>query len=239
MEQQLGTGKTPPNPNTSVLKVAVFDVDRTIVPITTTERIFVRYLIRNYLVQRPVTGICTLMRTLFFMARHIWPSPFAAIRQERVYLKGLPYAAMEQLAELCFESDIKRRVSKAALEAIQGHKREGYIVVLLSGSLDFLLRPLKRYVEAEHLIAADMEVVDGVFTGRILGGSFPYGSHKSQIITHFAQEHGIDLTRSYAYADHHTDFEVLKLFGNPIVVNPKRRMRLIAQREQWTIMLFG
>jgi HAD superfamily hydrolase (TIGR01490 family) len=213
--------------------VAVFDVDRTLVPVTTTERIFIRYLFR-----KQVLGPRAVFRTLLFIARRLTQaSPFEAIRRERTYLAGLPYAKIERLAHRCFETDIKPRLSKAGLVAISDHKEQGHVVVLLSGSLDFLLRPLKAYVDADHLIAANMEVVGGKLTGRIVG-DYPYGSFKASLIQHFAQEHGLDFTRSFAYADHHTDHAVLRLFANPVVINPKRKMQEIAEREGWTVKQF-
>jgi HAD superfamily hydrolase (TIGR01490 family) len=215
------------------LVAAVFDVDRTLVPVTTTERIFIRYLLR-----RGVLRPQAIFRTALFIARQLRSaSPFEAIRRERAYLAGQPYEKMIKLAADCFETAIKPRISRAGLKSIQEHKTQGHTVVLLSGSLDFLLEHLRRYVGADHLIAAQMEVVDGKLTGRIVG-RHPYGSYKAALMQHFASEHVLDFSGSFCYADHHTDHEVLRLFGNPIVINPKARMRQIAQREGWTVRKF-
>ncbi len=217
-----------------VLTAAVFDVDRTLVPVTTTERIFIRYLFR-----RGVLGPKAILRTALFIAGQLRrTSPFEAIRRQRVYLAGQPYEKMRRLARACFESDIRPRISRAGLKAVQEHKTQGQTIVLLSGALDFLLEPLREYVGADHLIAARMEVVDGKLTGRIVG-DFPYGSYKAALIQHYASEHGLDFSQSFCYADHHTDYDVLRLFGNPIVVNPKARMRQIAAGEGWAIKEFS
>lgn len=220
--------QTQPGSSQPALVAAVFDVDRTLVPVTTTERIYIRYLLRHR-----VLGPRTVTNTLIFMARG-FPrvSPLEAIRRERAYLAGQPYEKMRRLALQCFESDIKPRISRAGIKAIQEHKSEGHMVILLSGSLDFLLEPMRDYLGADHLIAARMEVKKGKLTGQI-AGDYPYGGLKATIISHFAREHGLDFTRSYAYADHHTDHEVLRLFGNPIVINPRAKMQEIARREGW------
>jgi HAD superfamily hydrolase (TIGR01490 family) len=220
-------------PKEPALVVAVFDVDRTLVPVTTTERIFIRYLLR-----KGVLGPRAVVRTVLFMLRNLRKaSPFEAIRRERAYLSGLPYDKAVRLARRCFQTDIAPRISKAGLEAVREHKREGHQVVLLSGSLDFLLEPFKAYVGADHLIAARMEVAGGKLTGRI-EGDYPYGGLKATLIRHYAEEHGLDFTHSYAYADHHTDHEVLSLFGNPVVVNPRKKMLAIAEREGWEVKSF-
>jgi phosphoserine phosphatase len=80
-------------------------------------------------------------------------------------------------------------------------------------------------------------VAGGKLTGRI-EGDYPYGGLKATLIRHYAEEHGLDFTRSYAYADHHTDHEVLSLFGNPVVVNPRKKMLAIAEREGWEVKNF-
>lgn len=214
---------------------AVFDVDRTLVPVTTTERIFIRYLLRHgNLRMKALLG--TALLVLKSLPARV--SPFEAIRRERAYLAGQPYEKMRKMAHDCFEAGIKPRISRAGLEAIKEHKAKGEIVVLLSGSLDFLLEPFKEYVGADHLIAAKMEVVRGRLTGRIVG-DWPYGSYKAVLIRHFAEEHGLDFTRSYAYADHHTDHEVLRLFGNPVVINARTKMQEIARREGWSMKDFS
>jgi HAD superfamily hydrolase (TIGR01490 family) len=226
----LGNDSTTPS-----LVAAVFDVDRTLVPVTTTERIFIRYLFRHGVLR---------WQALFGTARLILKglpkrvSPFEAIRRERAYLAGQPYEKMRRMAHDCFETDIKPRISRAGLDAIKEHKAKGEMVVLLSGSLDFLLEPFKEYVGADHLIAAKMEVVDGKLTGRILG-DWPFGSYKALLIRHFAEEHRLDFTRSYAYADHHTDHEVLRLFGYPMVINARTKMQAIARQEGWTMKDFS
>ncbi len=216
------------------LVAAVFDVDRTLVPVTTTERIFIRYLLKH-----GVLRLNAVVRTTLFILKSIPNiSPFEAIRRQRAYLAGQSYEKMREMARACFETDIKPRISHAGIQAVEEHKARGEMVVLLSGSLDFLLEPLKEYVGANHLIAANMEVVGGRLTGNIVG-NYPYGAYKAVLIRHFAQEHGLDFSRSYAYADHHTDHEVLHLFGNPIVINAKPKMQKIARREGWTMKDFS
>ncbi len=220
---------TPP------LVAAVFDVDRTLVPVTTTERIFIRYLARRGVLHWNALWSTTKL-VLKSLPQRV--SPFEAIRRERAYLAGQPYDKMRRMAQDCFETGIKQRISRAGVEAIKEHKAKGEMVVLLSGSLDFLLEPFKDYVGADHLIAAKMEVVNGRLTGRIVG-DWPFGSYKAVLIRHFAEEHGLDFTRSYAYADHHTDHEVLRLFGNPVVINARTKMQEIARREGWTMKDFS
>jgi putative phosphoserine phosphatase/1-acylglycerol-3-phosphate O-acyltransferase len=212
---------------------AVFDVDRTLVPGTTTERLFIRYLVR-----RRVIGVRQIVHLSLYLLRALpRMDPMEALRQQRVYLTGLPEARVVALAEACFTDAIQPRISAAGLAALREHQAQGHTTVLLSGSLDFLLRPLQRYTGADHLIATHMEVQHGRLTGRI-DGPWPYGPTKALLIRHFAEAHGIAFADSYAYADHHTDVEVLSLFGRPIVINAKAKMAALAQARQWEMRDF-
>lgn len=222
-----------PHPQPPAVVAAVFDVDRTLVPGTTTERLFIRYLLR-----RRVIGLRQVAHLGFYLLRALpRMDPMEAVRRQRVYLAGLAEQRVVALAEACFTREIQPRISAAGLAALREHKAQGHTTVLLSGSLDFLLAPLQRYTGADHLIATHMEVRAGRFTGRI-EGPWPYGPTKALLIRHFAEEHGVAFADSYAYADHHTDVEVLSLFGRPVVINAKPKMAALAEARQWEMRDF-
>jgi len=215
-------------PAAPVAIAAVFDVDRTLLPDTTTERIFIRYLIR----QR-VLGLRTLLGTAAYVLGQLPRlNPLEALRRRRVYLAGQQVARVRALALRCYTDEIRPLISAAGRDAVATHRAQGHLTVLLSGSLDFVLAPLQRDLGADHLIATHLEERGGRFTGRITG-TWPYGDTKALLINHFAQAHGVDFAASYAYADHHSDEAVLALFGNPVVINPRARMQQIAAGRRW------
>jgi HAD superfamily hydrolase (TIGR01490 family) len=223
----------PPTPDSQpLLTAAVFDVDRTLLPGTTTERLFIRYLI-----SQGQLGVIQLARTALITGVYLLRvlpklDPMEAIRRQRMYLAGLPEARVLNLAATCFREEIQPRLSAAGLATLREHQARGHLTVLLSGAPAFLLAPLQAYTGADHLIATHLEVRDGRFTGRITG-PWPYGPTKALLMRHFAAEHGIAFADSYCYADHHTDVEVLTLFGRPVVINAKPRMAALAQARQW------
>jgi phosphoserine phosphatase len=54
-----------------------------------------------------------------------------------------------------------------------------------------------------------------------------------------AEREGIDLTRSTAYSDSHTDLAFLEAVGNPVAVNPDKRLRAIALTRDWPVLTFS
>ncbi|MBA3610362.1 MAG: HAD-IB family hydrolase, partial [Rubrobacter sp.] len=49
----------------------------------------------------------------------------------------------------------------------------------------------------------------------------------------------LDLSRSYAYADAISDLPMLEAVGNPVAVNPDRRLEASAKERGWRIEHWG
>jgi len=107
--------------------------------------------------------------------------------------------------------------------------------VLVSGALDFTMRPLARYLEVDDLIANRLEFDDGYATGKLMK-PFVAGAAKAQIIRDYAAAHHIDLARSWAYSDSFSDFPMLAVVGRPTAVNPDFRLRRMARSYDWPVI---
>ncbi|HEX5502431.1 MAG TPA: HAD-IB family hydrolase [Thermomicrobiales bacterium] len=208
---------------------AIFDVDRTLLPGTTTERLFLRYLVmrRHY-------GPRAALATIRLLARHARLGPFHALRQHRPYLRGWEVARMDALGADAFAATIAPRLAPLGVARVGEHLAAGHLTALLSGSLPFLLAPLARRLGVAHVIVAPLEVVDGAYTGE-LAGEHAYAATKARLADRFAREHGADLADAYAYADHHTDAALLALCGHPVCVNPTAKLRRLAARRGWPV----
>jgi len=79
-----------------------------------------------------------------------------------------------------------------------------------------------------------LEQKDGMFTGHIRGKVL-YGQEKVVIIRKLALEQGLDLEKSYAFTDSHSDLPLLKIVGHPMIVNPDERLKRKAQLSHWKI----
>ncbi len=54
-----------------------------------------------------------------------------------------------------------------------------------------------------------------------------------------AERDNLDLTESWAYSDSATDLPMLEAVGHPVVVNPDRALRRIAQMRGWPVLRFS
>ena len=80
---------------------AIFDVDRTLLPDTTAERLFLRFLWR-----RGELGTRAALETARFAGRHVFaPQTIVqGVRRQRPYLRGKEAAAIERLGAECFDA---------------------------------------------------------------------------------------------------------------------------------------
>jgi HAD superfamily hydrolase (TIGR01490 family) len=209
---------------------AFFDVDNTIVPGPSLEQLFFRYLIsKGVLKTRDIAG------TLSFILRCSMDLSGMAMRSRRIYLTGKPVPLIEQLADQCFEEVIRHRISRKARTQITDHQARGHRVVLITGSLDLLVRRVSQELKADDFIASDTERHEGHFTGKIRL-PVPYGHGKKYWLVTYAEKRGVNLPASYAYGDSPRDRWVFEQVGHPRAVNPGWRLRRMARREGWEIL---
>jgi HAD superfamily hydrolase (TIGR01490 family) len=149
--------------------------------------------------------------------------------------KGASEDRLVELSEELFEDVIKPNMFPRAQDLIEESRRAGCRQVLISGALDFTLRPLARYLGVDDLIANRLEFDDGYATGK-LKKPFIAGATKAEIMRDYAARHGLDLARSWAYSDSFSDFPMLAVVGHPTAVNPDLRLRSIARSYDWPVL---
>jgi len=138
-------------------------------------------------------------------------------------------------ARLHFERDMTSRLLPGAMERIQEHLQAGHRVVLVTGSLREIVSPLAAHVQATDLLAADLEVRDGAYTGKLRGGALA-GDRKARAVADYVARNGLDAAACHAYADSKDDLPMLGTVGHAHVVNPKGRLQRTARRAGWEIL---
>jgi HAD superfamily hydrolase (TIGR01490 family) len=139
------------------------------------------------------------------------------------------------LADELFEDVVKPNIYPRAPELIAESRRAGCRQVLISGALDFTMRPLARYLGVDDLIANSLEFQDGYATGK-LKKPFVAGATKADIMRSYAKEHAIDLGESWAYSDSFSDYPMLTVVGHPTACNPDFRLLRTARSYDWPVL---
>jgi len=205
---------------------AVFDVDGTLVR-GGTERLFFFYLLRRRKLN-PTKALAFLWRLAAQPRRRFI---------NKTYLAGLDVEEMAHLGRCCHREVIVPRLRPRGLACLRAHQAQAREIVLLTGSLAFLVLPLKEDLGADWLIATELDRRDRIFTGGILG-PHPRGENKRLLLEELARSLNLDLTCSYAYGDHLEDAPLLGGVGRPVAVNPTQALRRLARERGWPIDYF-
>jgi len=217
-------------PSKPSLVAAILDVDYTLVPRTSIERMFVRYLWDHGELR-----FSDLLRTIRGLLIDN-PGPFSVrIKMNKSYLAGRPVRALERLAGVFVADKVRPAVSPKALTALESHRRQGHCLVLLTGCPEFLVRPLAEALGIASIIGSRLEEKDGRWTGRLIP-PHPYGAAKRGLLETWAKIETVRLDQSHAYADSPADRAVLEAVGYPHVVNPGRSMRRLAADRGWPVL---
>ena len=125
-----------------------------------------------------------------------------------------------------------------ALRLLGLHARMGRDCYIVSASAIEIVEALADELGFTGAIATEAEVVDGVFTGRLVE-PFMHGAEKARAIAELAAEKNYDLSLSFAYGDSHNDLPMLELVGIPIAVNPDTELAEVAYRRGWPVVQFA
>jgi len=145
---------------------------------------------------------------------------------------GLPAEAIRSVAEECYREVIAPRWFARARACVDEHRRAGRRIVLVTGSLGFIMAPLARRIDADDVVASALEESDGRFTGALTHRPISDGE-KARRVRDVAERRGIVLSDSYAYGDSIADLAMLEAVGHPQAVNPDRRLAAIARARGW------
>lgn len=217
----------------SLPTIVFFDVDHTLIPKTSVEAVFIKWLFWHGKI-----SISRVYAVLRFFLSHLDDVSGTALRGNKMYLKGIQYDDAFHCAVMAFNKSLPGIVSKDGIQEIRRlQKGGGSKVVLLSASPAPLVEQVCKYVGADDSISTILEKKDKVLTGRIVG-LHPYGRRKTTAAIQYAQKLGVALYDCVVYANAYSDFPFLRVVGEAVAVNPDRRLRGRANRYGWKSLIF-
>lgn len=146
-------------------------------------------------------------------------------------LAGLSTKRIDHLCVEFFQTVAVHRMNHKLLPIIKDHRAKGHVVVLSTEIFQGLARQFQRYVKAAASLDTVLEQHRGKYTGRIV--QLNRGYAKASQIEQFAQLFGIDLTKSYAYADSASDLPMFYTCRHKIPVNPDKTLVRLAKKLGW------
>lgn len=215
---------------------AFFDLDKTVIAKSSTLA-FSRPFYKAGLLNKRTLLKAGVAQAVYMMvgADH---DQLEKVRGQLMHLtRGWDAGQIRQLVRETVDEVVAPLVFAEALAIIDEHRREGRRVVIISASPDEVVKPLARYLGADHVIATRSQVDEqGRYTGEI--DFYAYGPGKAQAIADLAAEWNLDLSLCYAYSDSVTDLPMMEAVGHPVAVNPDKELRDAAEERGWPIMQF-
>jgi putative phosphoserine phosphatase / 1-acylglycerol-3-phosphate O-acyltransferase len=144
---------------------------------------------------------------------------------------------IEELGERLFRESIAGNLFHETWRLVKAHQQQGHTVAIATSATRFQAAPLARELEIEHVICTELEAKDGLMTGELAGRTL-WGEGKLAGVRSFAEDHHIDLTTAFAYANGDEDIPLLDAIGNPCAVNPQAELAKAAIRRDWPILEF-
>ncbi|MFK7928261.1 MAG: HAD family hydrolase [Myxococcota bacterium] len=136
-----------------------------------------------------------------------------------------------------FQNQVRSRLRPGAARALQKHRDNGDRIALASSTTQYLAEQASKAWNMELAAYTTLEVVDGELTGEIT--ALALGEHKTSRALEWAEAQGIDLSTAAFYTDSFTDLDLMERVGEPVAINPDRRLRRAALQRGWRVEDWG
>lgn len=208
-------------------KLAVFDMDRTIVRFGTYTPFLLRYVLRQApyrLVFAPVVILAMLgYKAKLFTRKRLKEIMFALLvgrvtkARIRITIDGF---ADKIVKEDCFTE---------ALDAIRRHREAGDTLVLATASFAFYVQPIAEKLGFDHLVATGIHETGERYLPRVDGENC-YGVFKRNMVEDLISRENLAGMPMVFYTDDHSDIPTMDLADEGVVVNPTPKLRVHAEQ---------
>jgi HAD superfamily hydrolase (TIGR01490 family) len=150
-------------------------------------------------------------------------------------LAAHPRERLDAWHEAYMQRKIRPMIHARTAELIARHGDA--LLALVTATNRFITEPIARELGIPHLVATDIEEVDGAFTGKALGTpSFREG--KVARVTQWLASlgHRLDDYESWFYSDSLNDLPLLERVTHPVAVDPDATLRAHAEERGWPII---
>ena len=133
---------------------------------------------------------------------------------------------------------IQPAIRPQALALVEQHRAQGDTLVMVTATNEFVTAPIAQAFGIDTLIAVQLERDrNGELTGRI-AGTPSFGPGKVVRLQQWLEQQGLtwEGVRSTFYSDSINDLPLLEKVNHPVATNPDARLRAVAQQRGWPIL---
>lgn len=136
------------------------------------------------------------------------------------------------------ERRIRPIIREKGRSLLAHHRNKGNLCAIITATNAFITTPIAREFGVEHLLATELEVVAGDFTGRP-SGTPCFREGKVARVDQWLRKQGLTMesfTASWFYSDSLNDLPLLEHVTRPIAVDPDETLRGTARERGWDVI---
>ena len=152
------------------------------------------------------------------------------------FIAGKSVEEMAPLHARYIEEAVKPMVRQPALDLVKRH--EGDLTCIVTATNEFLTSPAPALFGVDHLIACQVEINEGRYTGRSFGVP-SMGKGKITRVEQWLETRGqsfASFDKVFFYSDSLNDLPLLEAVSHPVAVNPDAVLREHARTQGWPIL---
>ena len=213
------------------MELSAFDLDYTLIEGNCSAS-FCRYLYRQ-----GVLPASTAVLAYVYSLRHRFMGMTLAELHHSVFnkvLRGKPLEMLEKYVDRFVSEYIEEALYMPAFIRLKRAQQLGHYTMILSNSPSFLVERFAKALGVNAFHATEYAIDENGRFNKIK--KILEGKDKAHHIQNIAKKLGIFLKQITTYSDSILDLEFLEMAGNPIAVNPDKKLRAISVEKQWSII---
>lgn len=208
--------------------ISVFDLDGTLIKGNSSFK-FCFYLVKKGVMPRLALGVA-----LWNYLWHKCGKRSLGTLHEKIFsklLKGLTLDLLEQHIEPFICEVLSHSCYLPALERLRSAQHLGHFTLILSNAPSFLVKKIADYFQVDDWRCTEYDVDEH---NRLSAIAFIMeGTDKAESIRDLAQKSNIQISNITAYSDSYLDLPLFQAVGEPIAVNPDKKLKKICKRCNW------
>jgi HAD superfamily hydrolase (TIGR01490 family) len=150
-------------------------------------------------------------------------------------LASTPIESLEDLRRQFIEQRIKPIILTKGKELVRYHQDQGHDTLIVTATNRFVTGPISLLFGVSELIAIDLEVIEGCFTGRVQGVP-SFGRGKVTRLEAWLVNKGRKPSETWFYSDSRNDLPLLEWVDHAIAVDPDPILRQKAIDRGWPVL---
>lgn len=151
------------------------------------------------------------------------------------WVRGIPANVMDEMCLEVYSKILIPSIFNDAITELGYHRTRKAKLVILSSSLKPVCAKVAQCLGIDDVICSELEIENGYLTGQP-AGNLCFGEEKAVRLEEYCKKFNHNTSDAWYYGDSISDFPALICSGNPVCVNPDRKLKMEALKRGWKIL---